>query len=397
MEDIIKETKNSIETFLMEDMELQNMHIDFILINSQTKETITMASDGQEEIIQFAPYTTKENGYENGYMIIPDWDFSFDEYLFEELQKEYEIGYMTNECHYNVWNNIAEWYPEEFENITGIQNYLKYCKDNGITQEYLSQNIGMETPDSMKYYEDLSVGDVLNHLGYIAEVDEVSLDNENNNIVHFYQNKQDYINKEEIESVSLGTKYLKENIRNYIEETYNIKQRVIPDEKAYFTFVLGYDALQDMFRKSTVPECDLVYDFCDYEAGKFLESKEYRNPKYSGYEMLVEWVNKNKGQILEDFKVMTGGEIEVYNENMRILDKGFRNKEPVALIEKTIGNEKEYIVAFYYQTKQDKLEWGYGYYYEGKEKAKADFKKVISGGNLADTFNKKDSRNDYEK
>ena len=80
--------------------------------------------------------------------------------------------------------------------------------------------------------------------------------------------------------------------------------------------------------------------------------------------MLVEWVDKNKGQILEDFKEMTGGEIEIYNGNMRIIEKGYRDKKPIALVEKTIGNEKEYIVAFYYTTKQDKLEWAYGYYYD---------------------------------
>lgn len=64
--------------------------------------------------------------------------------------------------------------------------------------------------------------------------------------------------------------------------------------------------------------------------------------------MLVEWVDKNKGQILEDFKEMTGGEIEIYNGNMRIIEKGYRNKEPVALVEKTIGNEKVYSCFFLY-------------------------------------------------
>lgn len=53
---------------------------------------------------------------------------------------------------------------------------------------------------------------------------------------------------------------------------------------------------------------------------------------------------------------------------------------------------------FFYTTKQDKLEWAYGYYYDNdKVKAQKDFQKVVSGDNLADTFNKKESRNDYEK
>lgn len=398
MEDIIRQTRDNVEAFLREDIELQNMQIDLILVNPQTNETITLASDGQEKMIQFAPYTTKENGYENGYMNVPEWDFNFDTYLFKELQKGYEVGYMSDECHYGVWQTIDEWYPEEFDNIDGVQKYLKYCKDNGITKEYLDNKIGLNTKDVMQYYENLEIGDTMEYLEYIAEVDEINPENNKEHIVNFYENKQDYIDGKKIESISLKAENLKQNIRDYIEGNYNLEEKDMGDERAYFTFVLGYDVLQDMFRNSTAPECDLVYDFCDYEAGRFLESKEYRNPKHSGYEMLVEWVDKNKGQILEDFKEITGGEIEIYNGNMRIIEKGYRNKEPIALVEKTVGNEKEYIVAFFYTTQQDKLEWAYGYYYDNdKVKAQKDFQKVVSGDNLADTFNKKESRNDYEK
>ena len=127
MDDIIRQTKEDIEAFLKEDMEHQNKNVDYILVNPETKETITLASDGVEEIIQFAPYTTNENGYENGYMNVPEWDFNFDTYLFEELQKGYEIGYMSDDCHYGVWQIIDEWYPEDIENKEGVQKYLKYC------------------------------------------------------------------------------------------------------------------------------------------------------------------------------------------------------------------------------------------------------------------------------
>ena len=268
MEDIIKQTRDNVEAFFKEDAELQNMQIDLILVNPQTNETITLASDGQEKMIQFAPYTTKENGYENGYMNVPEWDFNFDSYLFEELQKGYEVGYMSDECHYGVWQTIDEWYPEEFDNIDGVQKYLKYCKDNGITKEYLDNKIGLNTKDVMQYYENLEIGDTMEYLEYIAEVDGLNPENNKEHIVNFYENKQDYIDGERIESVSLKTENLKQNIRDYIEENYNLEEKDMGDERAYFTFVLGYDVLQDMFRNSTALECDLVYDFCDYEAGK---------------------------------------------------------------------------------------------------------------------------------
>lgn len=57
-------------------------------------------------------------------------------------------------------------------------------------------------------------------------------------------------------------------------------------EIQYLNFVLGYDLLNDMFRKSKCQECDINYDFCDYLARKFIKSDEYQNTKYSTYEML---------------------------------------------------------------------------------------------------------------
>lgn len=160
------------------------------------------------------------------------------------------------------------------------------------------------------------------------------------------------------------------------------------NEKEYFVFILGYDLLQDIFKCSTVQECDYIYDFCNYEVEKFLKSKEYQNLRYSGYEMLEKWVTKNKKIIINDFKEFIGGEFMIYNGNIKIINNGFRREQPVAFVEKTLdNNEKEYIIAFSYKTKENKIFWDYGYYYgNDKNKAKKDFKKVLNGGNLDKTF-----------
>lgn len=80
-----------------------------------------------------------------------------------------------------------------------------------------------------------------------------------------------------------------------------------------------------------------------------------------------------------------------FDNGMYVMDVGYRREQPVALVERTFSNgSKEYIIAFSYKVKDNKLDWGYGYYYDTNlEKAKQDFKKVLSGGNLADTFSKK--------
>lgn len=84
----------------------------------------------------------------------------------------------------------------------------------------------------------------------------------------------------------------------------------------------------------------------------------------------------------------------IYNNNLKILKKGYRNYQPVALLERNLINKKEYIIAFNYEIKDSKLEWGYGYYYENDmEKALQDFEKVIIGGNLENTFKEEGSVN----
>ena len=74
---------------------------------------------------------------------------------------------------------------------------------------------------------------------------------------------------------------------------------------------------------------------------------------------------------------------------MYVMDVGYRNKQPVALVEKNTDYGVEYIIAFNYKIDDNRIDWAYGNYYnDDLSKAKQDFNKVLSGGNLADTFNK---------
>lgn len=94
-----------------------------------------------------------------------------------------------------------------------------------------------------------------------------------------------------------------------------------------------------MLSKSSTPENDVSYDFCDMIAGKFLKSEEYKNEKYSSYEMLESWVNDNKDFIREQHSLFIGETIDrdttrMLDGGMYVIDLGYRNKKPVALIEK---------------------------------------------------------------
>lgn len=86
-----------------------------------------------------------------------------------------------------------------------------------------------------------------------------------------------------------------------------------------------------------------------------------------------------------------GNETRNLDNGIFVMDLGYRNDQPVALVEKSSKDYKEYIIAFNYKIKDNKMDWGYGYYYDNNiEKAKKDFEKVKSGGILADTFKKND-------
>lgn len=390
MNEDIKNVKENIEKFLSEDMEHQDKHIDYILVDPESRETYILASDGNEEAIEFTPYT---KDYRGGYQNVPEWDYNFDYYIYNYLEEGKQIAYMTDDVHYSIWNSIHELYPSDIDYKDGVQSYLQYCADNRITKEYLDEKTGFDTPDIMKHFNGLAINEKMEYRGYIIEVDDLNFDNPKENLVHIYDNEQDYINGEERETVSLNTIGLKQNIKDYIDEFY-VDKKSMESEKAYFTFVLGYDLLNDMLSKSSTPENDISYDFCNMVAGEFLKSKEYRNEKYSAYEMLEQWVNDNKDYIKKQHNLFIGKAPErdmtrKLGNGMYVMDLGYRNKQPVALIEKNTDYGLEYIIAFNYKISNNRIDWAYGYYYnEDILKAKQDFKKVLSGENLANTFNK---------
>lgn len=389
MNEKIKKVKEDIETFLMENMEHQNKHIDYILVDQETNETYVLARDGADEAIEFNPLS---KNYKDGFQYVPEWDYNFDYYIYNYLEEGKQIAYMTDDVHYSIWNSIHELYPEDIDYKDGVQNYLQYCADNGITKEYLDKKTGLNTPDIMEYFEGLAFGEAMRYKGYICVADDMNLDNNKEKLVQIYENQQDYINGENIETISLNTIGLKQNIKDYIDDVY-IKNRNIESEKAYFTFILGYDLLNDMLSKSDTTECDINYDFCNLIANRFLQSEGYKNTKYSAYEMLQEWLSDNQEIIQSEYLCYS------HKDNKCILETGKRNSDKVALVEHQFKDgTKEYIVAFHYEVDDKRVKWGYGYYYGNDlKRAKKDFEKVKAGGNLADTFEEKKGKKNKER
>ena len=390
MNDEVKKIKEDIESFLMESDEHQNKSIKYILKNTKTNEFRIFASDDNESAIEFTPYS---KDYENGYVYVPEWDYNFDYYIYNLLEENYKIEYMSDDVHNGIWISISELYPNDIDYKDGVQTYLKYCKDNNITQEYLNQKFDNKVQDIMKYYEGLDVGQTIEYRGYVIEIEDYNDDNDMENIVQIYKDKQSYLDGDSIEMTSLGSIGLESNVKNYIDDKYFSNNIDLESEKSYFTFVLGYDLLNDMLSKSSTPENDISYDFCNMVASEFLESEEYRNEKYSSYEMLESWLDKNREKVIKSYKEFIGEDSNKIKtrqlDNVNVIDVGYRNSQPIALVKRN----DEYVIAFSYRIKDNLMDWAYGYYYNDNiKKAKEDFKKVLSGGNLAHTFDKKDER-----
>lgn len=385
----IEEEKIKVEKFLNDNMEHQDKKIDYILYKPDKMETNILASNSNDEAIEFRSST-------NDFNYVPEWDYNFDYYIYNLLEENWKIEYMTPEVHYSIWNSINELYPNDIDYKDGVQNYLQYCADNKITKKYLDEETGLNTPDVMQHFEGIALNETMKYKGYIIEAGDLNDDNPKENLVYIYDSEQDYINGDEIETISLNTIGLKQNVRDYIDEFY-IDKSVIESEKAYFTFVLGYDLLNDMLKKSSTPENDISYDFCNMIAEEFLKSEEYKNVKYSSYEMLESWVNDNKNFIKNQHDLFVGesssNKTRKLGNGMYVIDVGYRKEQPVALVKKDTDYGLEYIVAFNYKIDNDQINWAYGSYYgDDFTKAKQDFDKVLNGGNLSKIFERNDER-----
>lgn len=119
------------------------------------------------------------------------------------------------------------------------------------------------------------------------------------------------------------------------------------------------------------------------------EKIEFQKDDFIDYDFF-EKVNENVGTIEE--LLSSKNKTRQLDDNMFVIDIGYRNKEPIALVERTTKYGKEYIIGFNYEITDNKIQWRYGYYYTDITKAKNDFKKVLAGGNLADTFEKKKNK-----
>ena len=75
------------------------------------------------------------------------------------------------------------------------------------------------------------------------------------------------------------------------------------------------------------------------------EKIEFQKDDFIDYDFF-EKVNENVGTIEE--LLSSKNKTRQLDDNMFVIDVGYRNKEPIALVERTTKYGKEYIIEFYY-------------------------------------------------
>jgi hypothetical protein len=68
---------------------------------------------------------------------IDDWAYTLDDDLFGWLEDGMDILYMTPECHAGVWYQITCYYGFELEHVVGMQKYITFGRNHGITRKKL--------------------------------------------------------------------------------------------------------------------------------------------------------------------------------------------------------------------------------------------------------------------
>ena len=118
----------------------------YIVSDYKNKKDVGVVADIDEYIFEVNPYSRK-------IIDIPPHFFNFDAIFFKDLEENRKINYITPSTHYNIWCMLEEWYPKYIENRKGMMEYLKYCKENNITKEFIDKEVKLDVPNMMTIYK----------------------------------------------------------------------------------------------------------------------------------------------------------------------------------------------------------------------------------------------------
>lgn len=135
-----------------------NFNISCILQKNKELKCICYAKKEPEHIIEVTFDNIMQTNFMPGWSNVPNWDFNIDEYLFNDLENGYSLMYLAPMDHYAIWQQI-EIENGDFYHKSGLQSYLKYCKENDISS--VIKALGLYELDIMPLYIEKNINYVI--------------------------------------------------------------------------------------------------------------------------------------------------------------------------------------------------------------------------------------------
>lgn len=132
-----------------------NFQLDYVLAkgSKSTPDTAIAYAHYEDKVISFNPFVRDGDA-----KTIWDWGFNIDDDLFCYLEQGYDLVGMLPEAHNAIWGEITEYHHDgSCSHPKGMQQYLNYCKRNGVTAELLRKKFQYNGIDVMKLYDKSAV------------------------------------------------------------------------------------------------------------------------------------------------------------------------------------------------------------------------------------------------
>lgn len=244
----IEELKKELKEKVSEYMERKNCTLQYILSKDDIITDVIYANLYGHLILSVNPESFEITKVAKDVSVL-------DDDLFSRMNDGKNIEYISDDTHEFLWYTIETYFTEfdmselDVKNKMSMLRYLKYCKENNITDFYLDK----------KY------------------------DDDHADLIDFYDNAHDYY--------KLG------------EFTVTMSRDVFDrrNERTYITFALGFDLLHKMLMKYLHGNPSIIFDFCYILADKFINSDYYNDNTKIMYDRLSNFVKDNKEEIQKSY------------------------------------------------------------------------------------------------
>lgn len=87
---------------------------------------------------------------------VTEWSWNIDDNFLSRLENGYEIVFMDMDTHYGMWCVINEQGIDGIECKDGLNKYILFCKNNGISVQTIKSTVGFQINDIYPLYQEFN-------------------------------------------------------------------------------------------------------------------------------------------------------------------------------------------------------------------------------------------------